>query len=320
MRIAVIGLGVIGNVHIKVIKETENELVAVCDTNTEKLLAFPNVERYTDYIKMLDEAKPDIVHICTPHYLHTQMIIEALKRDINVLCEKPICIKKEDIALVLDAEKQSKAQLGVCFQNRYNPATVFAKEYLKDKEIVSCRGELKWHRDESYYAQDEWRGKWETEGGGVLINQALHTIDLMQFFCGMPQTLTAECENKSLQGIIEVEDTAEVKLYGENNVTLYATNASDKDYPVKITIRTDEEELCVLTDGVYVNGEYRDCKEEGKRYGKKIYGAGHRSLIYDFYDCIKSERKFSIDGKESVKAVKIVLSAYESKGKVIKLC
>ena len=110
--------------------------IAVCDIDEEKLSLFPTVKGYMDYVKMLDESRPDAVHICTPHHLHTKMVLEALKRDIHVLCEKPLCIKEEDIPLILEAEKRSKAQLGVCFQNRYNAATLFTKEYLKHKKIL----------------------------------------------------------------------------------------------------------------------------------------------------------------------------------------
>ena len=314
MRVAVIGIGVIGKVHIKVIRETEDELVAVCDRDEEKLALYPDVKGYTDYVTMFDEIKPDIVHICTPHYLHTEMILDSLKRDIHTLCEKPICIKEEDIPIILEAEKRSKAQLGVCFQNRYNPATLFVKEYLQDQQLLSAHGELRWHRDKKYYAQDKWRGSKATEGGGVLINQALHTIDLLQYFCGMPKSVTAVCENRTLQGVIDVEDTANVTMYGKNEATMYATNAADQDYPVEITFKTNEAEIRMQSDYVWINGEAYDCKQEGERYGKKVYGVGHRGLINDFYDCVKTGRKFLIDGSEAVKAVKIVLAAYSSKG------
>ena len=319
MRVAVIGLGVIGAVHSQVIRETGNELVAVCDTDTEKLSLYPEVKGYTDYVQMLDEIKPDIVHICTPHYLHAEMILAALNRDIHVLCEKPICIKEMDIPLILEAEKRSNAQLGVCVQNRYNPATLFVQEYLRDKKLISAHGELRWHRDEKYYAQGEWRGKKETEGGGVLINQALHTIDLLQYFCGMPESVSAVCENLSLQGIIDVEDTANVKLYGKNEATMYATNAADKDYPVEIVFQTSAAEVRMQTEGVYIDGIYHDCKAECKGYGKKIYGVGHHGLIYDFYDCVKTGKRFPIGGEEAVKAVKIVLAAYKSGGEEVKI-
>ena len=316
MKVAVVGLGIIGVVHLKVIGETDNQLVAVCDVDKEKLSKFPGVAQYTDYVAMLEKENLDVVHICTPHYLHTQMIIEALNRNINVLCEKPLCIKKEDIPLILKAEERSTAQLGVCFQNRYNSSTLLVKEYLKNEKIISARAELRWHRDKSYYLQGDWRGKWATEGGGVLINQALHTIDLLQYFCGMPKSVLAVCENLSLQEVIEVEDTASLTLFNETEVTLYATNTADKDYPVEIVFKTKSSEIRMQSECVWVNGVMHDCKNIFEIYGKKIYGVGHRNLIRDFYDCIVTNRKFEIDGKEASKAVKIVLTAYESKGKV----
>ena len=105
MKSAVIGVGMIGNVHIRMMKELGAELVAVCDVDKNKIFSMVGVQVFTDYIKMLDQVKPNIVHICTPHHLHTEMIIAALERDINVLCEKPLCIREEDIPKILEAEE-----------------------------------------------------------------------------------------------------------------------------------------------------------------------------------------------------------------------
>ena len=111
-----------------------------------------------------------------------------------------------------------------------------------------------------------------------------------------------------------MEDTATVLCRGEKEFSLTATNTAAKDYPVEIVFYTENETLRMLSAGVFINGVYRDCKTEGEAYGKKIYGAGHRGLILDFYDCIQAGRKFAIDGAEAAKAVKIVLAAYASKG------
>jgi predicted dehydrogenase len=97
LKIAIVGLGVIGKVHAAALKEQGKALYAVCDTDPEKLLAFPEALRFTDYETMLREAKPDAVHICTPHYLHAPMILSALEKNIHVLSEKPLCIHKEEI-------------------------------------------------------------------------------------------------------------------------------------------------------------------------------------------------------------------------------
>ena len=115
MKSAVVGHGVIGKHHAKILSDL-GILCAVCDVDRDALKDLENVKLYRDYIEMLDREKPDAVHICTPHYLHADMVMEALGRNINVLCEKPLCICREDIKRILEAEKNSKAMLGVCHQ------------------------------------------------------------------------------------------------------------------------------------------------------------------------------------------------------------
>lgn len=312
MKSAVIGVGMIGNVHIRIMKELGAELVAVCDVDKNKIASMAGVQVFTDYIKMLDQVKPDVVHICTPHHLHAEMIIAALKRDINVLCEKPLCIREEDIPKILEAEENSKAQLGVCHQNRYNSENVFLKEYLKDKKVVCGYGSMFWHRDAEYYSQGDWRGKWLTEGGGVLINQALHTIDLLQWFVGYPNQVSAELCNHSLKGVIETEDTATLFCSDGGNFTFFATNACDYTFPVNVVVQTETELINVLSEKVVAGNTVYNFEKDKIVYGKSCYGEGHKSLIKDFYDCIETGRKFEIDGQEAAKVVKIILAAYKN--------
>ena len=319
MKIVISGMGVIGNVHLDVLGKAGVVPAAVCDIDTEKLKNIRGMRTYGDYISMLDEERPDVVHICTPHYLHAEMIIQALKRDVNVICEKPLCIKVDDIDRILEAEKTSKAQLGVCHQNRYNPNNTFVKEYLKDKNVTGGYGSVFWHRDEEYYAQAAWRGKKETEGGGVLINQALHTLDLLQWLIGMPDELAAELSNLSLTGCIEVEDTAAVICRGKTDFQLFATNAGCCDFPVSVTVKTDKEILNILPSKVLTGNAVYDFEKDKRVYGKCCYGTGHQALFADFYDCVKTGRKFLIDGEESSKVVKMILAAYRSNGKFVKI-
>lgn len=315
MKTAIVGLGVISKVHISVLKELGAEIVAVCDCDEEKLKEYSEYAAYLDYENMLDKIEPDIVHICTPHYLHTEMILASLKRNINVLCEKPMCIKEEDIPLILKAEKDSKAQLGICFQNRYSPANLYAKEYLQDKKIIGATGTVVWHRDKNYYNSASWRGKWKTEGGGVLINQAIHTLDLLQWFCGMPKEVYASISNLTLTDTIEVEDTATVICRKEDGTgfNLFATNASNVGFPVELVFRTETETIWVTPNKVFVNDELISLKNNDKIYGKISYGSGHKSLIKDFYDCVQSGRPFSIDGTEGAKSIRILSKVYKNK-------
>jgi predicted dehydrogenase len=319
MKIALIGYGVIGKVHINVINNLNENLVGICDIDENKLNGFDENITYTDYKEMLDKTNPDIVHICTPHYLHKEMIIYALERNINVLCEKPICISKEELNEIEIAVRKSNAQLGVCYQNRYEPVILFAKEYLKNKEVVSAHGSLLWHRDAQYYSQASWRGVKKYEGGGVLINQAIHTIDLLQYFYGMPEEITAHIDNVSLKGVIDVEDTA--ILFSKNNdFSLIASNTAISDFPRKITLKTVDDEIVVFNNEVCINGKKYDCEKLNEiPEAKKIYGGGHTSLIKDFYDCVEKNIKFDIDFYEASKSLKIVLAAYISQGKNIKI-
>ena len=319
MKSAIIGLGSIGSVHTKVLRELFGEPYAVCDLDKEKFSVAPDSLHYTDYRTMLDEIRPDVVHICTPHYLHAEMIIECLKRDIHVLCEKPLCINKNEIAEILEAKKRSSAKLGVCLQNRYNASNAYVRDYLSDKQILSATGNVIWHRGEKYYNSAEWRGKWATEGGGVMINQALHTLDLLQWICGMPDSVTAMTSNLTLNDIIEVEDTAAAIYSGDSNFSFFATVGSNKDFDVEMTFKIPGETIKVLNNSVIINGKQITFEQDDSVYGKLCYGSGHKRLISDFYDCIENGKEFAIDAEEASKVVRLILGAYESKGKKISL-
>jgi len=316
MKSVIIGCGVISKVHAKIIPN-HSTLCAVCDTDPAKTEIFADIPHYTDYKVMLDEIHPDVVHICTPHYLHAEMVIEALSRGINVLCEKPLCIKAEEIPRILEAEKASGAQLGVCLQNRYNRSNLAVKEYIEGKKVTAGVGQVSWHRDEKYYASGDWRGKWDTEGGGVLINQALHTLDLMQWFCGMPKKLTAQISNLTLKDVIEVEDTASIICSDGADFNFYASIGTSRDCPVEITLRADNEWIKIMPRYTVIGGRFEEYTDSRCMYGKECYGSGHEALIADFYDCVASGRKFAIDGEEGAKVIKLILSAYRSEGKIV---
>lgn len=318
LRCAVVGYGVIGHVHERIAREY-GELCAVCDVNASALSDIDECLRYSDYVQMIDAVKPDVVHICTPHYLHADMVIAALDRGINVLCEKPLCIAREDIDRILEAERRSDAVLGVCLQNRYNPENIYAKKYLEDKSVRNAHGTVLWHRDPAYYASGEWRGKWSTEGGGVLINQALHTLDLLIWMCGEPSQLVASVSNLTLGEAIEVEDTATLICDGESRFIFNASNGSATDCPVELTLFTENETLKIMPNQVLVGDELHSLENGCISLGKACYGSGHEALISDFYDCIISKRKFSIDGAEGAKVIKVILAAYASKGKKIEI-
>lgn len=318
MRVAIIGLGVIGKVHAEIIRK-QAELVAVCDIDTKTFVGFDDCEKFIDYREMIDKIMPDVVHVCTPHYLHAEMVIYSLNKNVNVFCEKPLCTNFADLDAILNAEKLSSAQLGVCLQNRYTPINKFIKEFTINNPPISAMANVTWCRDKDYYAQAEWRGKWNSEGGGVLINQALHTLDILQWICGYPERLTAITANLTLKREIEVEDTACVLCKGKVPFTFYATNGSSVNFHIEITICTKNGIIRANPNMVIVDDEIVETNLDLKYYGKKCYGSGHDLIIPDFYSCILNKQKFPIDGKEGAKVLKLILSAYQSKGEEILL-
>jgi len=325
-KIAIVGCGIIGNVHAQVLSEQGYEIAALCDvdevalTKTKEKFA-PNALAYTNYAKMIDEVSPYSVHICTPHHLHAEATIYALNRNIHVLCEKPLAITRESLAAVLEAEKNSKANLGVCQQNRYNDVNVAVKELLTKNPAVYGHGTVTWNRGAWYYAQAAWRGKRATEGGGVIINQALHTFDLMQWMVGFPEELVGRADNFTLQDVIEVEDTVSCVCFtGENRFTFFATNAAKSDLPVEMNFKLkDGSLLTVFPERAYLNGEQITSAEMVKVYGKGCYGTGHTRLIRHFYECAEQGKPFPINGQEGAKVVRMILATYESNGRKVKV-
>ncbi len=324
MKIALVGAGVIARVHMKALLSLGMMPAAICDIDPQMAQAFlkefsVELPVFTDYGQLLAEFSPDVVHICTPHYTHADMVVSALDKNIKVLCEKPLCIHEEEIDRILAAEKRSSAMLGVCHQNRYNPAHRFFKEYIADKTVTAAHGEVVWHRDREYYLSGAWRGKWETEGGGVLINQALHTLDLCQWFFGEPSGVTATITTLGLSDVIEVEDTAACTFHGKTPFTFFATNLSALSLPICIRALVDEDDVVLQPRTVTINGETVFHEEQTVVLGKPTYGSGHLRLLADFYRCVNEGEPFPIDGAEAAKVVRLILAVYKSGGKQIPL-
>ncbi|MDE6373749.1 MAG: Gfo/Idh/MocA family oxidoreductase, partial [Clostridia bacterium] len=326
MRVAIIGTGAIAPLHIRAITNCKQQIVALCDVDCKKAENLNgqfglNAKIYTDYKEMLNAEEIDAVHICTPHYLHAEMICEALKRNIHTLCEKPLAISFEQLDRIEEAVKNSSATLGVNLQNRYNKSVLYVKEFFEGKKIKSAEAHLVWERNADYYAQGEWRGKWATEGGGVMINQALHHLDVLQFICGMPVKVTASVGNYSLRNVVEVEDTAFglFTLPDGGNFIVHATNAAKHCFPIGVMFNGGKDTAEISADNIIVNGKFLTKSNGLPVFGKEEWGTGHQNLITDFYDCLQSGKKFGVDFYEGSKVVRLVLSMYRSHGNEIRI-
>lgn len=327
LRSAVIGCGIISASHLDVLKNQGHSPVALCDVDEEKAKAqaekyCPEAAIYTDYITMLDEVKPDVVHVLTPHYLHSQMIVEILKRDIHCLCEKPVCIREDEFEAIAKAEQTSKGMLGVCFQHRFMATNRYVKSRMEEETPVGMAAFVAWHRDESYYGSAPWRGKMETEGGALLINQAIHTLDQMVWMLGKPVAVTANLSNRTLQGVIEAEDTAELFIEFENGTTaqLYATNGAADNFTVEIKAKTDAARYDFNSNQVYRNKKPVEMEVGNASVDAKSYwGNGHYYLIREFYRCMEAGEKFPVDFAAASVAVRVILASYKSGGKRVEI-
>ena len=322
MRAGIIGLGAISPLHLRAILGCGHKITAICDVDREKCKKVNadfdlGAEEYVDYNELISSGKVDVVHVCTPHYLHAEIICKALAAGIHVLSEKPLAVDFGQLGAIEKAVRNSAATLGVCFQNRYHASVRYLKEFFKDKEIVAATADLVWKRDAAYYASATWRGKKQYEGGGVMINQAIHTLDLLQWFCGMPESVIAHCSNNSLKNVIDVEDTAYgcFKLKNGGNFIINATNSAASCFPIVLMFQSKTDMAELSGENLIINGKFITKSDGAPLFGKEEWGVGHGKLIEEFYDCLLSGRKFPIDFNEASRTVKLILKMYESGGK-----
>ena len=325
MKVAVIGCGNVAQMHLEALKDNpRTEIIAVADIKPEKAdsAAAKYVARaYYDFDELLANEKPDCIHICTPHYLHTPMAIKALEAGINVLTEKPCSVSTDEVDMLRNAQQKNGKSVGICFQNRYNACVQYVINIIENGslgKIKSIRAFVTWCRGADYYS-DDWHGTADKECGGVLINQAIHTVDLIQYFGGDCRKVTASVSNHHLKGVIEVEDTASLLMELDGGVTaiLYATTAYAENSGVMIEIAFENGMLRLEGEMLYSIGTDGKITEILERpdvihHGQSYWGASHSTLINDYYDCLESGEKFIIDAYEGGKAAKIVAAAYES--------
>ena len=322
-RVAIVGCGSIAGNHVKGILAAGQELCALCDvlpTQAQKLIEkheLGNIPVYTDYQEMLTAVSPDAVHICTPHYLHAKMCVTALSQNIHVLCEKPICISMEELDDVRRAVKSSHAQLGICLQNRYEPSMLRLRELAQQSGVTAGFGNVVWNRDEVYYASGAWRGTWAQEGGGVMINQAIHTLDLLQWICGMPSTVVAHLANDHLTDVIEVEDTVSARFACADGKILnfFATTGAGKSFSAQLRIKLADGSTLTAENGMLLrNSALLPTPQTEAAYGKDVWGGGHKTLIADFYGALQQNRPFAIGFSEAERVMRLVFGIYRSNG------
>lgn len=324
IRSAIVGCGAISKVHSQVLSFLPGiELVACADVLPGRAYALAeqhSCRAFGSFEEMLDTARPDVLHVLTPHYLHVPMAEEAAQKGIAVFMEKPPVLSRKQWDRLRALE--GKVPIGICFQNRYNGTTKAVAKLLASGELGAVKGAralVCWSRDADYYAEGEWRGKWRTEGGGALINQAIHTLDLLVLLLGKPTGCETTMSNRHLRGVIEVEDTVESRiLFGDASAIFYATTAHADDAPIMLeiacergTVRIEGNEMTVSTPGEPAR---RTVHELNPALGKGYWGGGHVDCIEDFYRCLREKEPFPIGIRAVEDTVSLMLSMYEQGG------
>ena len=214
VRTALIGCGKVGQIHAAALCELpESELVAVCDSDSQRASAFSarfGACAFTDVGELLKEAAPQAIVVCTPHPLHATAVIQAAQAGVSALVEKPLAASLADCDAMLTASRNAGTKLGVVSQRRLYEPVIRMKTAIDAGKIgrpaLGVFSMFSW-RDQAYYDSDAWRGKWASEGGGVLVNQSPHQLDLLQWFMGQIDEISGDWANLN-HPYIEVEDTA----------------------------------------------------------------------------------------------------------------
>lgn len=330
LKVAIIGLGTVSPIHIMAIQEMVEagrvKFVGGCDIDPTRADKLPEgVPFYNNVADLLSEAKPDAVHTCLPHDLHGSIGRQVLEAGCHLFTEKPLCHTLADAEnLVAFAAGHPEQVSAVCFQNRLNPCSVELKRRIdsgEDGAVIGIRAHVYWDRNAAYYEAEPWRGKIHRAGGGSLINQAIHTLDLMQYFVGsLPISLNAVTSQLGeIMPGVEVEDSAMARMDYPNGVYGFytSTNVAGTNYPVEVMVQCEKanyflrgtellRECSDREDAVCVSRDHRFTGE------KFYYGMSHSLMIQAFYDAIEGKDAPIVTLEEGLASLRMIDAIFRS--------
>lgn len=329
MRYALVGCGRVAKSHIQAAKANGLEIVGLCDCAPEKARALAeglsvNAPIYDDFKKLISEQKPDFVAIATSSGTHAEIEFFCAQNGVNFLCEKPMAMSMQEADKVIAAVEKSGVIAGSCHQNRFNIAVQELKTAIdrgRFGKLSHASLNVRWHRDESYYSQDSWRGKWASDGG-TLMNQCIHGMDLLRWLMGDELESVYGSVRNRLHPYIEAEDVGVAVVNFKNGAigTVEGTVNAQSDFEETLTIIG--ENGMVRVGGTSVNNvEVWQFKDEEAADGDRrfieeraanVYGNGHTSLYKDFISAVSEKRPPYVDLYAGRRAVEFVLSVYKS--------
>lgn len=331
LRVAVIGCGRVSVMHLRSCTMLSDmcELVCVCDIKEDRARAAAEeygVRYYTDYSEMLNCEELDAVHIALPHYLHSRVATAAFDKGLHVLCEKPMDIDYDTARVAVEYAESKGVLFGIVSQCRYNNSVQLVKRRVNDGrlgKVLSAVSNLTWSRSDEYYSESDWKGTWDKEGGGVLIDQAIHSVDLVNWIIDSKvDTVSCFMANRGHKAV-NVEDTCEAYITYESGAkyALYAMNNYGFDEPIEIKLCCEGGYVRMGYDDAYI--EYHDgTHEEAHREdnapsyggGKSYWGIRHVKQIRQFYSACLGMEELEISGREALKTHSLIMQLYELGG------
>ncbi len=334
MKYALIGCGRIATNHVKAVVNNKLEFAAVCDVvpgQMEALLAKHGLEndssiaRYTDYKKMIEEIQPELVGIATESGIHAEIALYCIDHGVNCIIEKPIAMSMEDADEIVRRSEEKHVKVAACHQNRFNIAVQETRKALEAGRFGKLSHgsiHVRWNRNQNYYDQAPWRGKWASDGG-ALMNQCIHGIDLLRWMFGDEIEEVYGSTRQQFHHYLEAEDVgmAVVKFKNgaiatiEGTTNVYPQNLEETLYifgetgTVKIGGKsTNNIDVWDFADETEKDSANKHLEEATSN----VYGNGHTSLYADMIDAIQKDRKPYVDAVAGRNALEMVLAIYKS--------
>lgn len=358
VRMGIIGIGAQGGTYAGFISEGKVKnmvLGAICDINPEKKAMcaekYPDVPFYDNYIDMLESGNVDSVVTTVPHYLHPEMGIEALKRDIHALLEKPAGVYTKQVKELNEfAATKPELTFGIFFNQRTNPLYQKVKELIDNGEIGNIRRTnwmiTTWWRPQNYYNQSAWRATWSGEGGGVLVNQAPHQIDLLQWICGMPKKVYSNVKYGYQRDIAVEDEVTTILDYGNGATGVFITCTHDiigtdrfeilgdkgkiivddsKKVTIKRLLKSEQEMNATMSWAdalkVFMGGDLGEIYSEEVLEFESVWGEQHISVLENFAANLVEGKPLLAPGSDGINGVALANAIHLSSwlGKEVEL-
>ena len=335
VRVGIVGTGLIGQIHAAAVRTLpEAALTAVCDAIPGKAAQFvpdhaPGARPFDDLSAMLDARLVDAVCVCTPHPEHAPVVEACAARGVHAIVEKPFTATLADADRAIGASRLHRTKLSVIFQRRWYPGSRRIRDAIDQGRLgkpILGEAIIEFWRGKDYYDLAPWRGRWDTEGGGVIINQAPHMIDLLQWYMGPVEEVFCYWDNLT-HPYVEVEDVAVavVRFVGGGLGLIKASNCTDPWQRYGVTVTG--------ANGATVNISYNNGYEMGHNFtwtlpgeegnvarwlaeeqasGQKEFPDFHALQIGEFLAAIRENREPAVGGEEGRKTVEIIEAMYRS--------